>query len=104
MRRLRGQGGEEAQQAPEPVERKHIEEPLQNYSNLPALIKQKLPPIEISLHFYNSNPARRLVRINGKILHENDRIQDKLTVEQIKPTTTVLNYDGHLFELNAPGG
>ncbi|MDA3903918.1 MAG: general secretion pathway protein GspB [Desulfuromusa sp.] len=78
--------------------------PIQNYSELPFLIKQKLPQLEISLHFYNSKPARRIVRINGKILHENDSIKDGLIVQEIKSTTTVLNLDGYLFELNAPGG
>ena len=92
---------QEPQEQPEVAS---VTEPLQNYSDLPFLLKQKLPPLKISLHFYNSNPARRIVRINGKILHENDSIADGLTVEEIKSTTTVLNFDGYLFELNAPGG
>ena len=92
------------QQISKVVEEKDIEEPLQNYLELPVMIKQKLPTLKISLHFYNSTPARRLARINGKILHEGDGIDNKLTVEEITPTSVILNYDGELFELNAPGG
>lgn len=92
---------QEPQEQPEVAS---VTELLQNYSDLPLLLKQKLPPLKISLHFYNSNPDRRIIRIDGKILHENDSIADGLTVEEIKPTTTVLNFDGYLFELNAPGG
>jgi len=95
---------EAVQQIQEQEVGKNFEGSLLNYSELPFLIKQKLPPLNISLHFYNSTPARRLVRINERILHENDSIGDKLTVEEIKPTSTVLNYDGYLFKLNVPGG
>jgi len=95
---------EGARQKPVQAEIEPVEEPLQNYSDLPFSIQQKLPPLKISLHFYNSNPTKRLVRINGRILHENDRVEDQLIVEEIKSTTAVLNYAGHLFELNAPGG
>lgn len=82
---------------------KNVVEPLQNYLDLPFSIKQQLPPLQISLHFYNSNPARRIVRINGKILHEKDHVEDGLIVQKIKSTTAVFNYNGYLFELNAPG-
>jgi general secretion pathway protein B len=91
--------------APKQAETKSVvEESLQNYLDLPFLMKQQMPQLKISLHYYSSNPARRIVRINGNILHENDSIEDGLTVEEIKPTTAVLLYDGVLFELNAPGG
>lgn len=78
--------------------------PLQNYLDLPFLMRQHIPQLKISLHFYSSNPARRIVRINGKNLHENDSIESGLTVEEIKTASAILNYDGILFELNAPGG
>jgi hypothetical protein len=78
--------------------------PLQNYLDLPFLLRQNMPQLKISLHFYSFNPARRIVRINGKILHENDRIEDGLTVEEIKTASAVIGYNGTLFELNAPGG
>ena len=92
------------QQTSQAVEDKDIEEPLQNYLELPFMIKQKLPPLKISLHFYNSTPGRRLVRINDQILRENDSIDNELSVEEITSTSVILNYDGDLFELNAPGG
>ena len=92
------------QQISKVVKEKDVEEPLQNYLELPFMIKQKLPPLKISLHYYNSTPARRLARINGRILHESDSIDNKLTVEEITPTSVILNYEGELFELNAPGG
>ncbi len=83
---------------------KNVGEPLQNYLDLPFSIKQQLPPLQISLHFYNSNPGRRIIRINGKILHEKDSVENGLIVQEIKSTTAVFNYNGYLFELNAPGG
>ncbi|MCK5070031.1 MAG: general secretion pathway protein GspB [Desulfocapsa sp.] len=95
---------ESVQNSQEQSELKKVVEPLQNYSDLPFSIKQKLPPLQISLHFYHSTPARRIVRINGKILHENDSIEDGLIVQEIKSTTAVFSYNGYLFELNAPGG
>ncbi|MDX2494714.1 MAG: general secretion pathway protein GspB [Desulfuromusa sp.] len=95
---------EGSHKALEPAEIKKETDSIQYYSELPFLIKQKFPQLEISLHFYNSDPARRIVRINGKILHEKDRIVEGLTVQEIKPATTVLSYDGNFFKLKAPGG
>ncbi|WP_321393994.1 general secretion pathway protein GspB [uncultured Desulfuromusa sp.] len=98
----------EAEEVVQPVAKQKVEEDtepgLQSYADIPLKIRQKLPSLKISLHFYNSVPEKRLVRINGRNLHEGDWIEEGLAVEEIKPTTTVLNHDGYLFELNAPGG
>lgn len=77
---------------------------LPTYAELSRETRQRLPRLEITLHFFSNDPVRRMVRINGRLLHEGETIADGLTIHEITSTATVLDYQGLLFELNSTGG
>ena len=62
--------------------------------------RARLPEINLQLHFFTEDPARRLVRINGTNLHEGEAV-DGLRVMQIRPADVVLGVGGVEFFLPA---
>jgi len=76
---------------------------LVNFDKLPRSVRQEIPALNISLHFYSPDPARRMVRINGQIFHEHESVADNLVIKEIKESSTLFNFRGQIFELSAPG-
>ena len=70
-------------------------------SDLPASIRQGLPPMPVAVHAYSSKPADRLVSINGRLLHEGDELAAGLRLEQITPEGMVFSYRGYRFGRSA---
>jgi len=75
---------------------------LPSYMELPRELRNRMPRLKISLSFYSENPTRRMARINGRLLHEGEEVETGLTIHEITPTATVLDYQGLLFELIVP--
>jgi general secretion pathway protein B len=79
------------------------EETLPSYDELSPAMRSRLPELEISLHFYSADPARRMVRINGALLHEGSEVADGLTIYEITPRSTIFDFLGLLFAIPGPG-
>jgi general secretion pathway protein B len=62
----------------------------------PAL-KQALPDLTISGHFFDPNPASRIVIIGGRTFHEGQTPAPGLTLEQITRNGAVFSYQGIRF-------
>ena len=77
-------------------------EKVQSYSELPAAVRQELPPISVSVHAYSRTPKDRLVGINDKLLHEGDTVANNLVLERITPEGMVFNYKGTRFQRGVP--
>ncbi len=73
------------------------------YDELPSALQRDIGSLRVSLHFFSSDPARRMLRINGTIRHEKENITADLSIAEIRETSTLFNYRGTLFELPAPG-
>jgi general secretion pathway protein B len=73
------------------------------YDELPPSLQREIGPLRVSLHFFSSDPARRMLRINGTIRHEKENITAALSIMEIRETSSLFNYRGTLFELPAPG-
>jgi general secretion pathway protein B len=58
-----------------------------------------MPRLTMSMHFYTTNPDRRLVRINNHLLHEDDWVNRDLQVIEITPTGATLDFMGKLFNM-----
>lgn len=71
--------------------------PLMVMNELPLAIQQELPPLTISVHAYSPRAADRLVYINGRLLHEGDKVAPGLKLEQITPNGMILSYKGYTF-------
>lgn len=68
-------------------------------SELPADVRSGLPGLNLQLHFFSPEPARRLVRLNGFNLREGDRGGDGLSVAEITPDGIRLSCRGVRFFL-----
>ena len=70
---------------------------LLDYRQLPASLREQLPPLDISLHLYADQPARRMVNIDGRMRHEKEQIEKDLSIEEITPDGVIFNYAGRRF-------
>ncbi|MFI5294138.1 MAG: general secretion pathway protein GspB [Thermodesulfovibrionales bacterium] len=68
-----------------------------NMSELPLSVRQKLPDLTISGHFYDSRPPSRIVTVGGRILHEGDAAAPGVILERIAPDGVVFSCEGYRF-------
>jgi len=68
-------------------------------NELPASLKNALPPIRITSHLYRGDS--RLVSINGKIMSEGVNMGEGLFLDEITPEGVILSFRGHRFRLRA---
>ncbi len=78
------------------------EPPVYEQQELPAGIRDGVPEMAISVHFYSSRPASRMVRINGNILREGDALASGLILEEITPEGGIFSYRGYRFRVVRP--
>ena len=71
------------------------------YSELPGEMRGRMPPLAMSMHFYNHEPNRRLVRINNRLLREGDQVSRELELVEITQTGVILDFMGESFELRS---
>ncbi len=72
---------------------------LPRYSDLSRDLRERMSPLAMSMHFYNSEPNRRLVRINDQLLREGDWVSRDLELVEITPSGVILDFLGTSFEL-----
>ncbi|MBM4146219.1 MAG: hypothetical protein FJ240_08100 [Nitrospira sp.] len=87
---------------PSPPEKSEPQDDAQRtpYLNeLPASLKNALPPIRITSHLYRG--ASRLVSINGKIMSEGVNMGEGLFLDEITPEGVILSFRGQRFRLRA---
>jgi general secretion pathway protein B len=65
--------------------------------DLPASVRQELPDITISGHFYAADPSSRVVVINGRPMHEGETLAGGLRLERITSDGVVMDYQGYRF-------
>lgn len=94
--------------APEPAPQrqnsvaKPTEEPVvSDYAELSSAARDRLPQLEMSLHFYSPDPARRIVRLNGQLLHEGESLPQGPQVQQITASAAILSADGMTFQIRS---
>jgi general secretion pathway protein B len=69
-------------------------------NELPSEIKNSLPDLKMSAHFYSPDQQSRFARVNDKILHEGETLSEDLKVEEINPGGTVFRFKGYRFQIN----
>lgn len=67
---------------------------------LPADVRAQLPALAISGATYSSNPAHRMLIINGQVFQEGDKPTPDITVELIQPKSVVLAFRGYRYLVN----
>jgi len=69
------------------------------YSDLSRELRAQMPPLDMSMHYYTSEPERRMVRINDHLLHEGNWVDSNLQVVEITANGAILEFLGKNFEL-----
>ncbi|MFC1780034.1 general secretion pathway protein GspB [Thermodesulfobacteriota bacterium] len=71
------------------------------YSDLSSELRNRIAPVNMSMHFYNKDPNRSLVRINDRLLREGDWVSRELELVEITPAGVILGFKGKIFELHS---
>jgi general secretion pathway protein B len=71
------------------------------YGQLPANLQLQVPEFSVVAHVYSSNASNRWLNVDGAELQEGDKIQDKLTLIEIRPRDIVLEIQGTKFKVPA---
>jgi len=66
-------------------------------NELPVSIQKDLPALSVMVHAYSDDPAKRMVGINNRLLHEGDEVAPGLKLERITLEGMILNYKGYSF-------
>jgi len=90
---------------PQKIDSKNIL-PAKNYdsvpdiNDLPASVKRKIPHLTFSTHIFASEPAWRMVGINGVSRREGDSLDESLRLVEITEEGVVLEYQQHIFQMS----
>jgi len=85
-----------------PVSSPAAEPDLPELRELPSALRADLPPLRVSMHVFDADPARRFVLIDGRRLTEGGRIDTGLDLVEIRRDGSVLAFRGQRFLLPRP--
>jgi hypothetical protein len=60
----------------------------------------QLPDIQITAHIFSSDPALRMVNINGVSVREGDFVSNDLIVVEITESGVVMHFEGHAYVMD----
>jgi general secretion pathway protein B len=68
-----------------------------HWKSLPPEVQKGLRELTFSAHIYSNDPRTRFIRVSGRTLHEGDRLNAELKLQQITRDGVVLSYRGDQF-------
>lgn len=74
------------------------ERDLLRLSDLSIQERKGLPPLKLTMHMWNDDPAQRFVILDGNRLHEGDRVGDA-TITTIMTDGVLLDWNGRRLKL-----
>lgn len=72
---------------------------IYSLAELPTNIRQELPNVVVGGSSYSTNPALRMLMLNGKMYQERDQPAPNLQLEQIRQGSAVLKYKGYRYRI-----
>jgi len=75
------------------------ERKLPTLKELPSSVQEGLPELSISLHYYASNPASRIVSVNDRTMREGEELTVGLKLEEITQDGAIFSYRGYRFHI-----
>lgn len=75
--------------------------PAASPAEIPDLASTGLPPVRMSMHVWDADPARRFVILDGQRMGEGDR-NGTLQVVEIRRDGVILQRDGQRVRLPLP--
>lgn len=76
-----------------------IENRVYNLNELPSSIQQSLPAFSISTLIHSSDPASRMVKINGQTMREGQDLIAGLKLEEITADGVIFRYHNYRFRV-----
>ncbi len=70
-----------------------------DFNDLPASVRQGLPSMSMSVHYYSDIPSSRMININGRTLKEGQELAAGLRLEEITQQGAVFSYQDSLFHI-----
>ena len=68
-------------------------------SEIPDDLRSQVPPLAITGAVYSNNPTQRLLLVNNQVLTQGSVAAPELTLEEIRPTSSVFSFRGTRFRL-----
>ncbi len=75
---------------------------LQHLSTLPTAQREGLPPLRLSMHVYDPDPAARFVLIDGKRYRQGETIATDIVVDAIRPDGVAIKRGQQRFLISRP--
>ena len=77
-------------------------EPSRIYTQaeLPEDVRRDLPKLAVTGSVYSSNPAQRMLVLNGQVMQEGGSPGGDVVLEQIRPKSAVLRFRGYRYSLD----
>ena len=73
---------------------------VQNISQMPTSLQNALPSLQFQMHIFASD-GQGWVRVNGKDIHEGEKIAEHLYLDKILPQQVILRFRGERFAMPA---
>lgn len=68
-------------------------------STVPDSVRAALPPLTVTVHVWNPDPAARFVMVGGHVYHEGDDLGSGLKLVSITPDGEVVRFRGYLVTI-----
>jgi general secretion pathway protein B len=68
-------------------------------SELPEALRRQIPALAITGTVYSDDPKQRLLLINNQVLPQGSMIAPDVTLEEIRPRSSVFNFRGTRFRV-----
>ena len=68
-------------------------------SELPEDLRRQIPALAITGAVYSETPAQRLLLVNNLVLHQGDLAAPELSLEEIRPKSSVFSFRGTRFRV-----
>jgi general secretion pathway protein B len=94
--------------APPASDNRHAAAPVEQLEILPSLAavpaarRERLPPLRLSMHVFDGEPAQRFVLIDGRRFGQGEPIESGIEVDEIRRDGVVLAIDGGRYLLQRP--
>lgn len=68
-------------------------------SELSSGVRSQIPPLKITGAVYSKNPGQRLLLVNNQVLNQGHLAAPEVTLEEIRPNSSVFSFRGTRFRL-----
>ena len=79
---------------------KAINSGVSDFGQLPYIVQEKIPEMEISVHMFHEDPVQRRVRIDGRMYTEGTNLESGLVLKEITRYGVIFEFQEHKFRIN----